>query len=118
MVTTNGAMSFVTVTEYVASHIIAFVALTLLILLVAFHYSTEIRFPPELPRVREGKGRTRFTLRTRLAYYTDCEALFREAYETVSDSSGDYTEAQERLIVATVFQTWKDLPHSWPWVSR
>ncbi|OJD19737.1 hypothetical protein AJ78_00360 [Emergomyces pasteurianus Ep9510] len=36
---------------------------------------------PEIPRVRDGmKGR--FSLRTRLAYFTNCEGLFRAAYET------------------------------------
>jgi hypothetical protein len=42
-----------------------------------------IQYPPELPRVRD-LGKARFSLRTRLAYYTDCENLCREAYETVS----------------------------------
>ncbi|KKZ61388.1 hypothetical protein EMCG_03994 [[Emmonsia] crescens] len=36
---------------------------------------------PDIPRVRDGmKGR--FSLKTRLAYLTNCEGLFKEAYET------------------------------------
>jgi hypothetical protein len=45
-----------------------------------------VHYPDNLPRVREN-GRTRFSLKTRLAYYTDCKALFNEAYETVLSSS-------------------------------
>ncbi|OAX85266.1 hypothetical protein ACJ72_00354 [Emergomyces africanus] len=36
---------------------------------------------PGIPRVRDGM-RDRFSLKTRLAYFTNCEGLFREAYET------------------------------------
>lgn len=41
-----------------------------------------IHYPANLPRVREN-GRTRFSLKTRLAYYTDCQNLFREIYDNV-----------------------------------
>lgn len=41
-----------------------------------------IKYPDNLPRIREN-GRTRFSLRTRLAWYTDCKSLFQDAYETV-----------------------------------
>ncbi|MCJ1437464.1 hypothetical protein MMC27_006851 [Xylographa pallens] len=57
-----------------------------LLLLVALYFSNRfysIRYPPNLPRIREN-GKTRFSLRTRLAYYTDCANLYREAYDTVS----------------------------------
>lgn len=47
-------------------------------------YFTQVRYPPNLPRVREPAGATRFSLRTRWAYYTDCKALYKEAYETAS----------------------------------
>lgn len=40
--------------------------------------------PSGIPLIREPEGARRFSLRTRLAYYTNCEALFREAYENVS----------------------------------
>ena len=38
----------------------------------------------DIPRLREPKGKTSFSLRTRLAYYTDSKQLFREAYENAS----------------------------------
>lgn len=44
---------------------------------------SRLRYPADLPRIREPKGRTTFSLRTRLAYYTDAEALFRDAYLNV-----------------------------------
>ena len=48
-----------------------------------------IHYPAELPRVG-GLGKAGFSLRTRLAYYTDCAGLFREAYERVSSSILSY----------------------------
>lgn len=47
-------------------------------------YFVTIRYPSNLPRVREPPGATRFRLKTRLAFLTDCKALFNEAYEKVS----------------------------------
>jgi hypothetical protein len=47
-------------------------------------YLTQVRYPPNLPRVREPAGATRFSLKTRWDYYTDCKSLYKEAYETVS----------------------------------
>lgn len=47
-------------------------------------YFTQVRYPPNLPRVREPAGATRFSLKTRWAYYTDCKALYKEAYDTAS----------------------------------
>jgi hypothetical protein len=45
---------------------------------------TGLRYPNNLPRIREREGKTQFSLRTRLSYYTDAKAIFREAYEQVS----------------------------------
>lgn len=61
----------------------AFVSTSLLIVIVMYlsHRLTSISYPAELPRVREPAGKTRFSLKTRLSYFTDCEALFEEAYE-------------------------------------
>lgn len=42
-----------------------------------------IPYPPGVPLVGEPEGARRFSLRTRVAYYTNCEALFREAYTKV-----------------------------------
>ncbi|KAM0287015.1 hypothetical protein ACHAQH_000700 [Verticillium albo-atrum] len=40
-----------------------------------------LQYPVNLPRIREKSGARSFSLKTRLAYYIDCEALYREAYE-------------------------------------
>ncbi|KAL2871230.1 cytochrome P450 [Aspergillus lucknowensis] len=40
--------------------------------------------PKGVPLIREPAGKTSFSLKTRLAYLTDCEALFREAYQKYS----------------------------------
>ena len=57
--------------------------LLLLAALYLYDRFFSIRYPPNLPRIREN-GKTRFSLGTRWAYYTDCANLFREAYDTVS----------------------------------
>lgn len=44
-----------------------------------------IYLPPNLPRIREPKGKTSFSLRTRLAYYNDAKALFQELYDKASE---------------------------------
>jgi hypothetical protein len=56
--------------------------LLFLTVVVIAHFST-LRYPVEIPRVREREGKRYFSLRTRLAYYTDAKELFREAYEKV-----------------------------------
>ena len=62
----------------------ALISLFLLILICfTIRQKFTINYPSNLPRVREKEGRTRFSLKTRLAYFTDCEALFKEAYNTV-----------------------------------
>lgn len=40
-------------------------------------------YPKGVPLLREPAGATRFSLKTRFAYYTDCRSLFKEAYENV-----------------------------------
>lgn len=62
--------------------------ITLLILLavtvgITIRQIFTICYPANLPRVREEDKATRFSLKTRLAYYTDCKNIFREAYERV-----------------------------------
>lgn len=52
-----------------------------IVLLYILHRLTEIPYPPNIPLVREPPGARRFSLRTRLAYYIDCQALFEEAFE-------------------------------------
>jgi hypothetical protein len=47
---------------------------------------TGLRYPTNLPRIREKDGKTQFSFRTRLSYYTDAKAMFHDAYEQVSNS--------------------------------
>lgn len=77
------ASAFKAVSDIVTSNAILSGALAVLLLLFVAHYLSGTRLPPDLPRVQEQR-RNRFGLRTRLAYYTDCESLYKEAYETVS----------------------------------
>jgi hypothetical protein len=65
-----------------------------LIVAILIRQKFTVKYPDNLPRVREN-GRTRFSLRTRLAYYTDCKNLFSEAYETVCPSLAyDFSQLQ------------------------
>jgi len=53
------------------------------IIVVFYAQITTWRYPAAIARVREPAGKRTFSLRTRLAYYTDCRELFREAFEKV-----------------------------------
>ncbi|KAH8591027.1 putative cytochrome P450 [Bisporella sp. PMI_857] len=44
----------------------------------------KLDYPPNLPRIREAPGSTRFSIKTALAYYIDCKKLWQEAYDTYS----------------------------------
>ncbi|GKT64366.1 cytochrome P450 [Colletotrichum tofieldiae] len=57
---------------------------SLLILYLANRFVFDTGYPPGIPLVREPVGAKRFSLRTRLAYYTDCERLFHDAYHDYS----------------------------------
>lgn len=57
---------------------------SLLLIYLIERYVLSVPYPPGVQLVREPVGARRFSLRTRLAYYTDCESLYREAYENVS----------------------------------
>lgn len=72
LISGHGAVRVVAVSIFILGLVLVLVAIR--------HFS--IQYPVEIPRVRE-PGRTRFSLRTRLAYYTDCAGLFRDAYEQV-----------------------------------
>ena len=69
----------------------------------AILYFVAIHYPSNLPRVREPAGATRFTLKTRLAFLTDCKALFNEAYEKVSLSHWVCIDNERKLISELVF---------------
>ena len=49
-------------------------------------YFTTLRYPSNLPRVYEDPKATSFRWKTRLTYFTDCQNMFREAYEKVAPS--------------------------------
>ncbi|KAL2819035.1 cytochrome P450 [Aspergillus cavernicola] len=44
----------------------------------------QIAHPKDVPFIREAPGKTSFSWKTRLAYLTDCESIFREAYREYS----------------------------------
>lgn len=44
-------------------------------------YVLDVPYPQGIPIVGQPAGSRRLSLRTRLRYYTDCESLFREAYD-------------------------------------
>ena len=53
------------------------------VLLLVEHFVWSLPYPPGMSLVREPEGATRFSVRTRLAYYFDCEGLYRDAYHNV-----------------------------------
>lgn len=46
-------------------------------------YVLDVPYPQGIPIVGQPAGARRLSLRTRLRYYTNCESLFREAYDNV-----------------------------------
>jgi hypothetical protein len=61
--------------------VICFSALSLL---YVFHSSFfSVPRPKGMPLLRERPGKTTFSLKNRLSYFTDCEAIYREAYHGV-----------------------------------
>jgi hypothetical protein len=46
-----------------------------------------VPYPKGMPLLREGPGATSFSWKTRMSYYSNCEGLFREAWEKVSTIS-------------------------------
>jgi hypothetical protein len=64
-------------------HPIAGSLVVTLAVLLGYQFLVAVRYPANLPRVREKPGATGFSLRTRLDYYLDCKSLIFEAYEKV-----------------------------------
>lgn len=63
------------------------VALTSVVVIVGLYMLNtlvSVPYPKGVDLVREPAGATRFSLKTRLAYFTDCASLYREAYHNVS----------------------------------
>ncbi|CAI6090501.1 unnamed protein product [Clonostachys chloroleuca] len=44
-------------------------------------FIVSVPYPDNIPLIREAPGARRFSLRTRWAYYTDCKALFKDAWD-------------------------------------
>lgn len=62
---------------------IALVVLVTIVVLYFVENLIHVPYPTGIPLIREPEGARRFSLRTRYAYLTDCQALFREAYHDV-----------------------------------
>lgn len=45
-----------------------------------------VPYPKGIPLIGEPEGATRFSFRTYLRYYTDCQGLFRDAYDNVPEA--------------------------------
>lgn len=50
-------------------------------------FITGVAYPPSIPLVREPEGARRFSLRTRISYYTECRAVYEDAWNHVSRHS-------------------------------
>ena len=48
------------------------------------HFFLSPEYPDGVDLIREPPGARRFSVQTRLAYYTDCRALYKEAWTKVS----------------------------------
>ena len=59
----------------------------LVLVYVLERFIVSVPYPPGMPLVREPEGARRFSIRTRLAYYLDCERLFKDAYNNVNLSN-------------------------------
>jgi hypothetical protein len=74
---------YASIAEFASIRAVVLASLFLLLAAVVVAHFSTLRYPVEIPRVREREGKRYFSLRTRLAYYTDAKELFREAYEKV-----------------------------------
>lgn len=61
--------------------LICFAIFAVLYVINSFYLT--IPLPQGVALIREAPGKSRFSLKTRLAYVTDCEAIFSEAYQNV-----------------------------------
>ncbi|KAH8688748.1 putative cytochrome P450 [Talaromyces proteolyticus] len=62
--------------------LLCFVLLTVLYTINVLFF--RVASPKGVPLIREPPGNTSFSFKTRLAYFTDCKSLYREAYENYS----------------------------------
>jgi len=59
-------------------------------------------YPKNVALIRERPGARRFSLKTRLAFYTDNVALHKEAWEKVLDSTNNYYPPNEFVGIECV----------------
>ncbi|KAF4124822.1 Cytochrome P450 [Geosmithia morbida] len=57
----------------------AFVFLVLAAYLIE-RFITGVAYPPSIPLIREPEGARSFSLRTRISYYTECKAIYEDAW--------------------------------------
>lgn len=62
-------------------------ALVICAVLTIYQAFFAIKYPANLPLAGEPDGKRTFSWRTRWRYYTDCEALYEEAYEKARSST-------------------------------
>ncbi|KAF2140916.1 uncharacterized protein K452DRAFT_351633 [Aplosporella prunicola CBS 121167] len=60
---------------------LVFISAVLVSVVIVYQTFFAIRYPANLPLIGEPAGKRRFSLRTRLRYYSDCAALYKEAYD-------------------------------------
>ncbi|KAK2027177.1 cytochrome P450 [Colletotrichum zoysiae] len=78
------------VTSLSGISLLALGPIVLLYLISRVFYS--VPYPKGVPLVGESDGATRFSIRTYWRYYTDCEGLFREAYD-------NYTKKGKPVVI-------------------
>jgi len=111
--------------------VLVFVAITAAVFF--HHFFITPPYPEGVDLIREKPGAKRFSLRTRLAYYIDCEALYAEAWHNVSlpasvlpfflrfnqSDKWQYSKKGKIVIVPAIgFRSYIFMPPSlWKWAN-
>ena len=74
-------------------------------LLTLQHLIFGVPYPEGVALIREPPGARRFSLRTRLAYYTDCRRLYDEAWHNVRLFSPSHTSRATVLNLLALSST-------------
>lgn len=70
--------------------LVAVFTLGIVVVIAIYQKLFGVRFHKDLPRLGRPPGKTGFSWRTRLRYYTDAAGLFQEAYDKVSFQQRGY----------------------------
>jgi hypothetical protein len=81
------ASLYASIAEFASIRTVGLTSLFLLLAVVVVAHFSTLRYAVEIPRVRERRGKRYFSLRIRLAYFTDTKEIFREAYEKVGSGT-------------------------------